>query len=94
MTERSLPMQMTEAQVAAEFGGRSAQWLRRKIAADPAFADFPKRDRRTGLYRTSEFMAWLERDEAPAAPANRARRAGATPRSEDDWTQELVGRQL
>ncbi|WP_428247269.1 hypothetical protein [Ferrovibrio sp.] len=89
MTER--PLQWTMAQVAAEFGGHSAQWLRQRLKDHPAWADFPKPDPRTGLYRVSEVVAWSDR----AAPAAiRTGRQRPEPRTEAEVTAALAGRQV
>lgn len=85
------PLQWTMAQVAAEFGGHSAQWLRQRLKNDPAWADFPKPDARTGLYRVSEVVAWSEQ----TAPVSvRAGRQRPDPRTEAEVTAALAGRQV
>lgn len=50
----------TWAQTAAQFGGRSAQWLRQQIARNPDFATFPRPILGGMFFRAAEVARWVE----------------------------------
>ncbi|WP_341914600.1 hypothetical protein [Ferrovibrio terrae] len=63
------PLDMTYwtwQQTAEQFGGRSAQWLRRQIATNPDFIDFPKAVLGGNFIRVADFLAWDRRQSCEA----------------------------